>query len=191
MRNRLRDTEKLFKIRKFFQQNTEKVFWRLAALQRIHVQKLHYNKETTDEHDKATKWLAGEDKWLMLGFMNYWRLKVFLYSMSGLVFTVAFITVEVFIFISFPTASSLQTHKFWSEKVPWWECWWWCLHKIWEEVHPGWRRGGRPMRPKYSSKSLPLWVCNAFLPLSPPGWRGIVVMVWADGRADATFAEPI
>ena len=32
MRNRLRDTEKLLKIRKFFQQNTEKVFWRLAAL---------------------------------------------------------------------------------------------------------------------------------------------------------------
>ena len=32
MRNRLRDTEKLPKIRKFFQQNTKKIFWRLAAL---------------------------------------------------------------------------------------------------------------------------------------------------------------
>ena len=32
MRNRLRDMEKLSKIRKFFQQNTEEVFWRLAAL---------------------------------------------------------------------------------------------------------------------------------------------------------------
>ena len=32
MRNRFRDTEKLLKIRKFFQQNTEKVFWRLTAL---------------------------------------------------------------------------------------------------------------------------------------------------------------
>ena len=31
MRNRLRDTEKLLKIRTFSQQNTEKEFWRLAA----------------------------------------------------------------------------------------------------------------------------------------------------------------
>ena len=34
MRNRLRDTEKLLKIRKFFQQNTEIIFQRLAALNR-------------------------------------------------------------------------------------------------------------------------------------------------------------
>ena len=32
VRNRLRDTEKLLKIRKFFQQNTEIIFQRLAAL---------------------------------------------------------------------------------------------------------------------------------------------------------------
>ena len=32
VRNRLRDTEKLLKIRKFFQQNTEILFQRLAAL---------------------------------------------------------------------------------------------------------------------------------------------------------------
>ena len=33
MRNRLRDTEKLLKIRKFFQQNMENIFWRLAGWQ--------------------------------------------------------------------------------------------------------------------------------------------------------------
>ena len=32
---------------------------------------------------------------------------------------------------------------------------------------------------------------HAFLPLSPPGWRGIVVTVRAVGRADARLAEPI
>ena len=30
-----------------------------------------------------------------------------------------------------------------------------------------------------------------FLPLSPTGWRGIVVMVQADGRAAAKISEPI
>ena len=32
--------------------------------------------------------------------------------------------------------------------------------------------------------SVRLSVCHTFLPLSPPGWRGIVVMVRAGGRAD-------
>ena len=38
-------------------------------------------------------------------------------------------------------------------------------------------------------------MCNDFLPLSPPGWRGIVVTVRAGGRAGgwaaaAKLAEP-
>ena len=31
--------------------------------------------------------------------------------------------------------------------------------------------------------SVCLSVCHTFLPLSPPGWRGIVVTVWVGGRA--------
>ena len=38
---------------------------------------------------------------------------------------------------------------------------------------------------------LSLIKLDLFLPLSPPGWRGIVVTVRAAGRAAAKLAEPI
>ena len=35
---------------------------------------------------------------------------------------------------------------------------------------------------KQDSPTLMAWPICSFLPLSPPGWRGIVVTVWAGGR---------
>ena len=42
-----------------------------------------------------------------------------------------------------------------------------------------------------SGRTFNRQVTTQFLPLSPPGWRGIVVTVRAGGRAAAKLAEPI
>ena len=44
-----------------------------------------------------------------------------------------------------------------------------------------WRRGGRKYRVVQWCESIQHVIACSFLPLSPPGWRGIVVTVWAVG----------